>query len=58
MFGPVMLFYFTTIAVLGVMHIVDHPAVILAMLNPLNAVHFFTADFMRAFIAWARSCSR
>src|SRR5215210_4676826 len=30
MFGPVMLFYFTTIAVLGVMHIFDHPAVILA----------------------------
>jgi KUP system potassium uptake protein len=51
MFGPVMLLYFTTIAVLGVIHILDHPAVILAMLNPLNAVHFFTSDFVRAFIA-------
>src|SRR4051812_2921582 len=37
MFGPVMIFYFVTIAVLGVMHIVKHPSVIVAMLNPLNA---------------------
>src|SRR3954462_6791343 len=51
MFGPVMLFYFTTIAVLGVMHIMNFPGVILAMLNPLNAVHFFTSDFIRAFVA-------
>ncbi len=51
LFGPVMLFYFATLAVLGVMHIMDFPAVITAMLNPLNAVYFFTADFMRAFIA-------
>ncbi len=51
MFGPVMLIYFTTLAVLGVMHIVKDPSVILAMLNPLNAIYFFTVDFMRAFIA-------
>jgi len=51
LFGPVMMFYFCTLAVLGVLHIMDHPSVILAMLNPLNAVYFFTADFMRAFIA-------
>jgi KUP system potassium uptake protein len=51
MFGPVMLFYFATLAVLGVMHIVDYPAVVLAMINPLNAVDFFTEDFVRAFIA-------
>src|SRR5215212_7846876 len=51
MFGPVMIFYFVTIAVLGVMHIRNYPAVILAMFNPMNAVHFFTADFFRAFIA-------
>src|SRR6059058_3499240 len=36
MFGPIMIVYFTTIAVLGVMHIVKDPSVILAMLNPLN----------------------
>ena len=51
MFGPVMLFYFGTLAVLGVMHIMDYPGVILAMLNPLNALYFFTSDFMRAFVA-------
>jgi len=51
MFGPVMLIYFTTIAVLGVMHIMNFPGVIVAMLNPLNAVYFFTSDFIRAFIA-------
>ena len=36
---------------LGVIHIVDHPAVILAMLNPLNIVDFFLDDPVRAFIA-------
>ena len=51
LFGPIMLLYFTTIAVLGVMHIVEYPAVILAMLNPINAFHFFNDDFVRAFIA-------
>ncbi|NUR45788.1 MAG: potassium transporter Kup [Sphingomonas sp.] len=51
MFGPVMLVYFTVLAVLGVMHILKDPSVILAMLNPLNAVDFFRADFVRAFIA-------
>jgi KUP system potassium uptake protein len=51
MFGPVMLLYFATLAVLGVMHIVNYPAVVLAMFNPMNAVYFFTVDFMRAFIA-------
>jgi len=51
MFGPVMLIYFATLAVLGIIHIMDKPDVILAMLNPLNAVYFFTADFVRAFVA-------
>jgi KUP system potassium uptake protein len=51
LFGPVMLLYFATIAVLGVMHIVKYPAVVTAMFNPMHAVYFFTADFMRAFIA-------
>jgi KUP system potassium uptake protein len=51
MFGPVMMIYFTTIAVLGVTHIVKDPSVVFAMLNPLNAIYFFTADFMRAFVA-------
>jgi KUP system potassium uptake protein len=51
LFGPVMIFYFLVISVLGITHIVNHPAVIVAMINPLNAYHFFAADFMRAFIA-------
>jgi KUP system potassium uptake protein len=51
MFGPIMLFYFGTIAVLGVMHLVHYPAVILAMLNPLNVFHFFAIDPVRAFVA-------
>src|SRR5881392_1985371 len=37
MFGPVMIFYFVTLAVLGVLHIRNDPAVIGAMFNPLNA---------------------
>src|SRR5690242_5848857 len=51
MFGPVMLVYFTTLAVLGVMHILKQPSVIAAMLNPVNAYYFFAADFVRAFVA-------
>ena len=51
LFGPVMLFYFAAIAVLGVMHIVDHPAVIVHMLNPFGAFHFFAADPGRALVA-------
>jgi KUP system potassium uptake protein len=51
MFGPVMVLYFTTIAVLGVMHIVDHPSVIVASVNPLNAFHFFAQEPFRAFVA-------
>jgi KUP system potassium uptake protein len=51
MFGPVMILYFVTIAVLGVMHIMGDPGVITAMVNPLHAVYFFVEDPLRAFIA-------
>jgi KUP system potassium uptake protein len=51
MFGPVMVLYFVALAALGVIHIIDKPYVLLAMLNPLNAVYFFTSDFVRAFVA-------
>jgi KUP system potassium uptake protein len=51
MFGPVMIFYFITLSVLGVSHIMNYPAVASAMFNPMNAVHFFTTDFKRAFVA-------
>ena len=51
LFGPVMLFYFTVIAVLGLTHIVGHPSVVLATINPLHFLQFFIAEPMRAFIA-------
>ena len=51
LFGPIMLIYFVTIAVLGGMHIVKHPAVFLEMFNPLNAVQFYLSEPLRAFIA-------
>jgi KUP system potassium uptake protein len=51
MYGPVMIHYFIPLAVLGVMHIVDHPSVVLASVNPLNALHFFGQEPLRAFIA-------
>jgi KUP system potassium uptake protein len=51
MFGPVMVTYFSVLAILGVMHIVDRPGVILATLNPLNAVNFYVQEPVRAFVA-------
>jgi KUP system potassium uptake protein len=51
MFGPVMLFYFVVLAVVGVMHIKDYPAVLLAMINPIHIFRFFAVDFTRAFVA-------
>jgi KUP system potassium uptake protein len=51
MFGPIMLTYFTTLAVLGAVHIVDHPQVLLATINPLHAAQFFWLEPDRAFIA-------
>ncbi len=50
LFGPVMLFYFVVLAVLGVWHILDHPAVLWHTLNPLNAAHFYAVDPVRAFV--------
>ena len=51
LFGPIMLIYFVTIAVLGSMHIVAHPTVMVEMLNPLNAARFYLAEPLPAFIA-------
>ena len=50
MFGPVMLLYFTVLAVLGVVNIAVNPA-ILAALNPVYAIQFFALDSMTAFLA-------
>ena len=51
MFGPIMVVYFLTLAGLGAIHVIDHPQVILAMFNPLNAANFFLLEPTRAFIA-------
>jgi KUP system potassium uptake protein len=51
MVGPVMIVYFLTLAVLGVLHIVERPTVILNTLNPWNAVNFYIQEPVRAFVA-------
>jgi KUP system potassium uptake protein len=51
MFGPIMIVYFATLAVLGLSHIMTYPQVIVEMFNPMNAVHFFVAEKERAFFA-------
>ena len=51
LFGPIMLAYFFTLAALGLMYVVQMPSIILATLNPLNALIFFQTDGFRAFVA-------
>jgi KUP system potassium uptake protein len=51
LFGPIMMTYFTTLAVLGLIHLVKMPMIILETLNPWNAIRFFYVDGFRAFIA-------
>jgi KUP system potassium uptake protein len=49
-FGPIMVFWFICLAVLGIISIAQSPRVILA-LNPLYALHFLTADPRIAFLS-------
>jgi KUP system potassium uptake protein len=49
-FGPIMILYFVTIAVLGIIQIVANPSIFWA-LNPWYAVQFFMSDGVRAFLA-------
>jgi KUP system potassium uptake protein len=42
-FGPVMLLWFTTLGVLGAVHLVQYPQVLVAV-NPLYAVRFFVEN--------------
>jgi KUP system potassium uptake protein len=51
LFGPIMILYFITISVLGLMHIVQAPWIILETVNPLNAIRFFLTDGFAAFLA-------
>ncbi len=50
LFAPVMIVYFVTIAVLGIIHIAENPHILQA-LNPWYAVQFFLADGRIAFLA-------
>jgi KUP system potassium uptake protein len=51
LFGPIMILYFVTISVLGIMHIADNPMIVLHTVNPLNAINFFMVDGWSAFVA-------
>src|SRR5690349_7327093 len=48
-FGPIMMVWFTVIAVLGVAQIVHYPAVLSAM-SPYHAIHFFGENVARGFV--------
>ncbi|WP_338445753.1 potassium transporter Kup [Pelagerythrobacter marensis] len=50
LFAPVMLIYFSVLAILGLIQIVQNPGV-LAALNPWYAVQFFMTDKLLAFLA-------
>jgi KUP system potassium uptake protein len=49
-FGPVMLFWFTTLGVLGAMNVMRHPDVLRAI-NPAYAVAFFANNQWHGFLA-------
>ncbi len=50
-FGPIMILYFVTISVLGLMHIAGSPWIVVETINPLNALRFFLTDGWSAFLA-------
>lgn len=51
LFGPIMMLYFFTLAVLGLSHIVQAPDIVLQAINPLYAIDFFRNDGLLAFLA-------
>ncbi|MFL6739367.1 MAG: KUP/HAK/KT family potassium transporter, partial [Sphingomicrobium sp.] len=51
MFGPIMIAYFVTLAILGSYYVLQRPSIVLNTLNPWNAVNFFVQDPVRAFVA-------
>ena len=56
-FGPVMLFWFTTLGVLGAINVARHPDVLQAI-NPVHALNFFAANRWHGFLALGRWCWR
>ncbi len=49
LFGPITVVYFLMLATLGLLHIWGNPGIILATINPANAVMFFVVDGWAAF---------
>lgn len=49
-FGPVMIVWFSTLALLGIVHIVQNPGV-LAALSPVHAARFFINNKLQGFLA-------
>lgn len=49
LFGPVMIIWFLTLAILGIIHIGDNPAV-LGAINPAHAFRFFATDGLQGFL--------
>ncbi len=50
LFGPVMVVWFLTLAVLGALHLADAPEVFRAI-NPVHAIEFFTVNTFKGFVA-------
>ncbi len=49
-FGPIMMIWFATIAVLGASHIIDTPGIV-SSINPMYAVDYFTHESGKAFLS-------
>ena len=49
LFGPVMILWFLTLGTLGLVWVVRHPSILLAV-NPVNAVRFFAANGKHGFL--------
>jgi KUP system potassium uptake protein len=49
-FGPVMMVWFATLAVLGLRYIIEYPEII-SSINPVNAVRYFTHEPLKAFLS-------
>lgn len=50
LFSPVMLFWFATLALIGLWNVAEHPSVLIAI-SPWYALHFFSASPLTAFLA-------
>ena len=48
-FGPIMILWFSVIAILGITHIIKYPGVLFAI-NPMHAVHFFKLTGWRGYL--------